>query len=305
MESLLNMVESLPIWVKISIPFIGTIIYYVTYDLIKCGLTHISVVDDIKLSIKTVIFNIPAYICVLIILGIAQLVLNIWDIHIWSFIIKHVWTLFYIFLILMHVYVATTPNKSKGTSHSYRTNLPTYKNRSNYSLPATKNSVKTVVVPISKSKIDGNTNNTLAPSNMADIENRLRDGINVKLDFNKTYDKIDKSLKIIKSSGAKITFCNINPKQRIPLYNMMSIAAQAPGLIIYDFVIEAGFDAEKLAASGACFTCDCSNGSTIIPDIAKVAKESKGHVTFINYKGLQPHRLKQTRESGGTHVEFQ
>lgn len=304
MESLLNMVESLPIWVKILIPFVVSFVYCVTYVLIKCGLSHIKVVDDIKISIKIVLYNIPAFISIIIILGITQLVLNIWDIDIWPFIIKHIWMLFYIFLILVHVYVTITLNKPRGSSHSHRTSLPTSKNRSNKSLPATKNSVKTVVVPV-KPKKDGIANNPFAPFNMTNIENKLSDGISVKLDFNETYTKIDKSLRIIKSSGAKITFCNINPKESATLDNMRRIAAQAPGLIIYDVVIDAGFEAMKLAESGACFVCDCSNGSTIIPDIAKAAKDGKGHVTFINCNGLQSYRLKQIRELGGAYVEFQ
>ena len=305
MESLLNMVESLPIWIKISIPFIGSIIYYLAYDLIKYGLVHVAIVDDIKSAIKTVVFNIPAYISIIIILGIAQLVLNFWDIQIWSFITKHIWLLFYIFLVFIHVYVTITPEKSRGVFHRYKSSNPTIsKYASNKPLSETKQSVKTVVVPISKSQIDGRTDSPLAPSNMTTIENKLRDGINVKLDFNKTYNKIDKSLKIIKNSGAKITFCNMNPKQRATLDNMRSIAAQIPGLIIYDVAIEAGFEAEELAASGACFTCDCSNRSTCIPNIAKAAKEGKGHVIFINCKGLGSFQLKQLRELGGTHVNF-
>jgi len=67
-------------------------------------------------------------------------------------------------------------------------------------------------------------------------------------------------------------------------------------LTIYDVVIDAGFEAKELVASGACFVCDCSNGSTCIPDIAKAAKEGKGHVTFINCNS--PH-IKQIRELGG------
>lgn len=301
MESLLNMVESLPIWVKILIPFVGSFIYYVAYDLIKCGLKHIKVVDDIKISIKTVLYNIPAYISVIIILGIAQLVLNIWDIHIWPFIIKHVWILFYVFLILVHVYVEITPNKSKESSHSYKSSSPTPNSVSSKPLPITKKSVKTVVVPITP-KTDGARNNPLAPSNMTNVENKLRDGINVKLDFNETYTKIYDSLRIIKSSGAKITFCNMNPKRSATLDNMRRIAAQAPGQIIYDVVIDAGFGAKELAISGACFTCDCSNGSICIPDIAKAAKEGKGHVTFINCKSSH---IRQISELGGTYVELQ
>ena len=115
---------------------------------------------------------------------------------------------------------------------------------------------------------------------MTKIENRLCDGINVKLDFDKTYAKVDKSLEIIRSSGTKITFCNMNPRKRATLDNMKSMAAQVPGLLIYDIVIEAGFEAEELAASGACFTCDCGNKSTNIPNIAKAAKKKQRTYCF-------------------------
>ena len=83
------------------------------------------------------------------------------------------------------------------------------------------------------------------------------------------------------------------------------IASQAPGLIIYDIVIEAGFEAKELAASGACFTCDCSNRSSIIPDIAKAAKENKGYVMFVKFNKLDSSVLNKIRELGRYNIEFQ
>lgn len=150
MESLLDIVDSLPIWVKISIPFIGSFVYFLAYDLIKCGLAHVAIVDDMKSAIKTVVFNIPAYISIIIIGGIVQFVLSIWNIHVWLFIIKHIWTLFYIFLVFMHIYVAIAPDKPKSAFHSYGAISPTFKNESNKPLSDTKKSVKTVVVPVTK-----------------------------------------------------------------------------------------------------------------------------------------------------------
>lgn len=38
MENLLNIVETLPIWVKIVIPFIASFLFNVVFDLIKRGI---------------------------------------------------------------------------------------------------------------------------------------------------------------------------------------------------------------------------------------------------------------------------
>ena len=161
-----------------------------------------------------------------------------------------------------------------------------------------------MVVPVIKSRTTDKMD-SLTPSNMRDVENRLRNGVDVKLDFEKTYSKISEALRIIKHSGAKIIFCNINnPKQNGTLGNMMRIASRAPSLIVYEIVIEAGFEAKKLASSGACFTCDCSNRSSVIPDIAKAAKENKGYVIFVKSENLDPSILKRIRELGGNNIEI-
>ena len=144
------------------------------------------------------------YIAFIIIVGIAQLVLNMWNIHIWSFVTNHIWTLFSVFIVCMYIYVAFFPKKHKSTNFSYRPSSPNKKPKNS----ETKSNVKPVVVPIIKSRTNEKLD-SIAPSNMTDVENKLRNGIDVKLDFDKTYSKISEALRIIKHSGAKITFCNI------------------------------------------------------------------------------------------------
>ena len=301
MQNLLNVIESLPIWAKILIPFFLSVVCNLIFVIIKYGTKNVTIIDDIKTGIKLVFTGLVLYIAFIIIVGIAQLVLNMWNIHIWSFVTNHIWTLFSVFIVCMYIYVAFFPKKHKSTNFSYRPSSPNKKPKNS----ETKSNVKPVVVPIIKSRTNEKLD-SIAPSNMTDVENKLRNGIDVKLDFDKTYSKISEALRIIKHSGAKITFCNIkNPKQGGTFGNMKRIASQAPGLIIYDIVIEAGFEAKELAASGACFTCDCSNRSSIIPDIAKAAKENKGYVMFVKFNKLDSSVLNKIRELGGYNIEFQ
>lgn len=301
MGNLLNVIESLPIWAKILIPFFVSVVCNLVFVTIKYGAKNVTIIDDIKTGIKLVFTGLVLYIAFIIIVGIAQLVLNMWDIHIWSFVTNHIWTLFTVFIVCTYIYVAFFPKKHKSTHFSHRQSNPNKKPKSS----ETKSNVKPVVVPIIKSRTNEKVD-SIAPSNMTDVENKLRNGIDVKLDYDKTYSKISEALRIIKKSGAKITFCNIkNPKQGGTFGNMKRIASQAPGLIIYDIVIEAGFEAKELAASGACFTCDCSNRSSIIPDIAKAAKENKGYVMFVKFNKLDSSVLNKIRELGGYNIEFQ
>jgi hypothetical protein len=302
MENLLAMFESSPIWIKIFIPFVGAILYFLIYDIVKNGIKSVTFFEDVKIAVKMVFLGMLMYAAIIVIIGLAQLILSMFDLHIWQFAMNHKWIIFYILLIILLVYAKFSDGEKqikiisgKGSKSSSYKRIPSKTNST------INKKVTPIVVPVKKTALK----NESVSFSMTDVESQLRKGIDVKIDFDKSYSKINESLKIINNSRAKITFFNVNPKQSAILENMKRIAMQAPGLIIFDAVIDAGFEAESLASSGACFTCDCSNRSSTIPEIAKAAKESGGYVMFVNYKGLDSSTIKKVREFGGYSIEFQ
>ena len=138
--------------------------------------------------------------------------------------------------------------------------------------------------------------------NMTNYENQLEKGISIRLDFEPNYTRIEKAVRIMKKTGAKITFYNLD---KIRSYdNFISTAKKAPGQIVFERIFPADLGVIKLAEAGACFTCDCKDHSTTIPNIAKAAKRGGGFVTFINCSWIDSFRMKELRELGGSHVEF-
>lgn len=103
MENLLNVIESLPIWAKILIPFFLSVVCNLIFVIIKYGTKNVTIIDDIKTCIKLVFTGLVLYIAFIIIVGIAQLVLNMWNIHIWSFVTNHIWTLFSVFIVCIYI----------------------------------------------------------------------------------------------------------------------------------------------------------------------------------------------------------
>lgn len=300
MNDLLSMLDSFPIWLKLLIPYGGTILFIFIYDFVKNGGKNISVLENFKVATKLFLGAIGIFIVLVICSGILQLILSFFDIHLWTFITSNIWILFYCFVILLLIYVSVSKTKEKsGKSHHSSFSYKTKNNRST----TVKQSIKPVVIPSSKQHVVSKSNDSLAPSNMLQVENLLLKGVGVKLDFSKTYSKINRALENAKKSGAKITFCNANPKQSAILENMKRIAQQAPGQIVFDSIVAAGIEAEALAKSGACFTCDCGNGSSQILNISKAAKESKGYVTFINCQKLGSTMIKQIHDLGGNNIE--
>ena len=109
MENLLNVIESLPIWAKILIPFFVSVVCNLIFVIIKYGAKNVTIIDDIKTGIKLVFAGLVLYIAFIIIVGIAQLVLIMWNIHIWSFVTNHIWALFSVFIVCMYIYVDFFP----------------------------------------------------------------------------------------------------------------------------------------------------------------------------------------------------
>lgn len=140
--------------------------------------------------------------------------------------------------------------------------------------------------------------------NMTGIENKLRDGISVRLDYQLCWNRMSSALKMASKSGAKVTFYNIPRIQNNTVSNLIELAKQTPGLVCFEGNILAGFEAKALAASGACFTCDCSNGSSTLPDIAANARKSNGHITFVNCSRLNSTEIKNIKAAGGDNIEI-
>ena len=60
----------------------------------------------------------------------------------------------------------------------------------------------------------------------------------------------------------------------------------------------------QIAKSGACFVCDNSKGSSLIAQIARAAKQSNGHVTFINCPRASFAELRNLKQECGKHIDF-
>ena len=85
---------------------------------------------------------------------------------------------------------------------------------------------------------------------------------------------------------------------------MSIFAAKAPGLVKYETPLDANFDALQIAKSGACFVCDNSKGSSLITQIARAAKQSKGHVTFINCPKGSFAEMINLKQECSNHIDF-
>ena len=108
-----------------------------------------------------------------------------------------------------------------------------------------------------------------------------------------------------KNSGATITIFNVKSTQnKATIDNMSIFAAKAPGLVKYETPLDANFDALQIAKSGACFVCDNSKGSSLIAQIARAAKQSKGHVTFINCPKGSFAEMINLKQECSNHIDF-
>ena len=214
-----------------------------------------------------------------------------------------------IFLTCFHLYIEFSDSDSKTSTSYTSTYIPssssTYSSRptsrpsapSQPSRPVQRTRKVPVPVPTPQKPKD-----PIGSVNMTDYENQVAKGIDIRLDFENNYSRIGKAVQLMKATGAKITFYNLD---KIRSYdNLIHVAKLAPGQIIYERIFPADLAAIRLAESGACFKCDCKDRSTAIKDIAKAAKRGGGLVTFINISWMGSFELKELRELGGSHVEF-
>lgn len=323
MEQIINLVSEAPFLVKLFIAyamililvFLGNLIgqlinsNYFKRDFFK---------ESIKLSFWILLISI-------FLTGCAWLFFRGWKVF---YIISFACGVFYILTIVRCISPEPKEHEDKakdGTStksnssysrSSYRpiayTSRPVYRSsftestKPSATLPKPSNQspkVVPVILPESKSQQPTDTPAGFH-GNMADIENKVRNGISVRLDYQLCWSRIDNALKMASKSGAKITFYNIPPIRSNTVCNMIAIAKQAPGLVYFEESILAGSEAEQLAASGACFTCDCSSGSSCIRNIAANARKSNGRIIFVNSSRLDYTAIRNIKEAGGDNIEI-
>jgi len=190
-------------------------------------------------------------------------------------------------------------NRTFSTLHSsITTSKPSSQRTSN--VPG---SQRVPIVPISTPTIPKKTTSFVSSDmNMTDVENQLSDGINVRLDFMRCYTRLSKSLMLAKKTGARITLYNLSSIRNYD--NFIKIAQQAPGHVFFEKVFDADINVIKLAGSGACFKCDCSQKSSTIKYIAKAAKDGHGNVIFINCSWMNSVFVKELKELGGDCISF-
>lgn len=152
----------------------------------------------------------------------------------------------------------------------------------------------------STSNISANTRN------IQDLKNKITAGVSIRIDWEHySLSDIGTLIRLAKNSGATITIFNIKSTQnKATIDNMSIFAAKAPGLVKYETPLDANFDALQIAKSGACFVCDNSKGSSLIAQIARAAKQSNGHVTFINCPRASFAELRNLKQECGKHIDF-
>lgn len=163
---------------------------------------------------------------------------------------------------------------------------------------------RTTIIPIPVRE-SGKQPDTVTHSsrNITNLSNDVRNGINVAISFQSynTFD-IERLAILANQSGAKITLKDIS---KVQIETLTKITKVGQGHVYLDRIIEAGFDAEKLAKNGACFVCDCKNRSTSIINIAKYAAEGKGKVTLRNCKWMSSREILELRAIGKDFIEIQ
>ena len=142
--------------------------------------------------------------------------------------------------------------------------------------------------------------------NIQDLKNKVTAGVSIRIDWGQfSLSDIGTLAGIAKNSGATITIFNIkNTQNKATIDNMSIFAAKAPGLVKYETSLDANFDALQIAKSGACFVCDNSKGSSLLGQIARAAKQSNGHVTFINCPKASFVELRNLKQECGKHIDF-
>ena len=152
----------------------------------------------------------------------------------------------------------------------------------------------------STSNISANTRN------IQDLRNKVTAGVSIRIDWEHySLSDIGTLIGLAKNSGATITIFNVkNTQNKATIDNMSIFAAKAPGLVKYETPLDANFDALQIAKSGACFVCDNSKGSSLITQIARAAKQSKGHVTFINCPKGSFAEMINLKQECSNHIDF-
>lgn len=162
---------------------------------------------------------------------------------------------------------------------------------------------KATVIPIPVQKSDRKPETvTHSSRNITNLSNDVRNGIDIAISFQSynTFD-IERLAILAYQSGAKITLKDIS---KVQVETLTKITKVGRGHVYIDRIIEAGFDAEKLAKHGACFVCDCKNRSTSIINIAKYAVEGRGKVTLINCKWMSSREILELRTVGKDFIEI-
>ena len=313
MEQLLHFIGSTPILWKIIIPYLLMVIIefsygrYCYHNVKKFEWSELR--DDIKhcffgYLVCGVSFFVIKFILNFIVDNIAgNAVFSSW-VASNTFLTFLIWE--GLFLIGFHLYIAFSDSDSSKSNNYTSTYIPSSSRPSTSrptasrpSTPIRPSRPATRVVPVT---VPQKPKDPIGSVNMTNYENQLAKGIDIRLDFEPNYTRIDKAVRLMKATGAKITFYNLD---KIRSYdNLISTAKKAPGQIIFERVFPASLDTIKLADSGACFTCDCKDHSSTIPDIAKAAKRSGGMVTFINCSWMDTFKMKELRSLGGSNVEF-
>lgn len=312
MEQILHFIGSTPGWAKFVIPYV---LMAITVYSFSCWCVRSSwkvVKDSLKHSFFMYLFCLSTFTIVWLLLKWLGSGTKFID---WMVDNTFLSLLIYecLFMVGFFLYIIFSPSDStigKSTS-AYRTHRPST-SRPAASRPTTSHFSTTPtetrptapaqrprVVPVATPQ---KSKDPLGPVNMTNIENQLEKGISVRLDFEPNYARINRAVQLMKKSGAKITFYNLDKVMNYS--NLIHTAKLAPGQIIYEQVFPANLNAIGLAESGACFTCDCKDHSTAIKDIAKAAKRGGGLVTFVNVSWMGTFEMKDLRESGGSHVEF-
>ena len=140
--------------------------------------------------------------------------------------------------------------------------------------------------------------------NIQDLKNKVTAGVSIRIDWEHySLSDIATLIGLAKNSGATITIFNVkNTQNKATIDNMSIFAAKAPGLVKYETPLDA--DALQIAKSGACFVCDNSKGSSLLGQIARAAKQSNGHVTFINCPKASFAELRNLKQECGKHIDF-
>ena len=156
-------------------------------------------------------------------------------------------------------------------------------------------------------KRNNNTSNiSVNTRNIQDLRNKVTAGVSIRIDWEHySLSDIGTLIGLAKNSGATITIFNVKSTQnKATIDNMSIFAAKAPGLVKYETPLDANFDALQIAKSGACFVCDNSKGSSLITQIARAAKQSKGHVTFINCPKGSFAEMINLKQECSNHIDF-